>query len=97
MLGDNEDLNLDQLGQQLSAQAAKKGEERRAAAEAGGGNQLIDSLKEFAVNAAVGGVTNFFNTRANKKAFEFQQREAIQAATAKYNNGMDNSIKLKTM
>ena len=95
MLGDNEDLNLDQLGQQLSAQAAKKGEERRAAAEAGGGNQLIDSLKEFAVNAAVGGVTNFFNTRANKKAFEFQQREAIQAATAKYNNGVDNAIKLK--
>ena len=96
MLGDNEDLNLDELGQQLSAQAAKKGEERRAAAESGGGsNPLIDSLKEFAVNAAVGGVTNFFSTRANKKAFEFQQREAIQAATAKYNNGVDNAIKLK--
>ena len=102
MLGDNEDLNLDQLGQQLSAQAAKKGEERRAeaaAAAAGGSStdQILDSLKAFTADKLIEGASNFFTTRANKKAFDFQQREAIQAATAQYNNGMDNSIKLKTM
>ena len=77
MLGDNKDLNLDELGQQLSAQAAKKGEERRAAAEAGGGSsndQILDSLKAFTADKLLEGVSNFFTTRANKKAFHICRR-----------------------
>ena len=97
MLGDNPEKTIDELGLEFTAAAAEKGKERRAeaAAAAGGSSPLIDSLKAFTADKLIEGASNFFTTRANKKAFEFQQREAIQAATAKYNNGMDYAIKIK--
>jgi hypothetical protein len=95
MLGDNPEKTIDELGLEFTAAAAEKGKERRAAAEAGGSNPFIDLLKVKGAEILGSTVTNFFTTRANKQAFQFQQREAIQAATAKYNNGVDNAIKLK--